>query len=180
MTAVIVAVLGVLVLALGVWFYIRWRRSPGRALQRLVRSVSLDTLTNFYIPDGAGGEIHIDQLLLTPYGLMLLETKDMQGTVFAGERMDSWSATHNGARITFDNPIPMLQERAVAISLLAPGIPIESRVLFTDQAIFPKGHPAAVATLDSLKAELDTLNPDPEVQNLDGAWQAIRAAAVGV
>ena len=84
LTLLTVTVLLAAALLLAVWAVIRWRRSINRDLKKLLRAVSTDTLVDFVIPDGAGGEIHIDHLLLTPRGLMLLETKDMQGAVFAG------------------------------------------------------------------------------------------------
>lgn len=172
-----VAILAIAALVIAVWLFARWRRSINKELQRLLRTVSSDTLVNFIIPDGTGGEIHIDHLLLTPYGLMVLDTKDMQGTVFAGDRMDTWSATHHGARFTFNNPIPMLQERAAAISLLAPGVPIESRVLFINEATFPKGHPPAVATVPALIEEYCSVDSSGESLDFSEHWQTIKSKA---
>lgn len=145
-----------------------------------MRAVSSDALINFIIPDGEGGEIHIDHLLLTTQGLMLLETKDVQGAVFAGDRMNTWSATHEGARFTFNNPIPTLQERTAALSLLAPGAPIESRVLFINEATFPKGHPAAVSTVPLLISEYSSASAVEKPDDLSSHWQTIKAAATFV
>jgi len=176
LTLLTVTVLLAAALLLAVWAVIRWRRSINRDLKKLLRAVSTDTLVDFVIPDGAGGEIHIDHLLLTPRGLMLLETKDMQGAVFAGDRMDLWSATFRGTRLTFNNPIPVLQERAAAISLLAPGVPIDCRVLFVSDATFPKGHPAVVSTIPALLDEYGSAGSD-EPQDFNAHWQAIKSAA---
>ena len=172
-----IVVLASATLAIGVWAFVRWQRSVNKDLKKLLRVVSSDTLADFVIPNGMGGEIHIDHLLLTPHGLMLLETKDMQGAVFAGDRMDTWSATLKGVRLTFDNPIPMLQDRAAAVSLLAPGVPIESRVLFVNDVTFPKGHPSIVSTVPALLEEYDNAELG-EPQDFSAHWQAIKAAAV--
>jgi len=146
-------------------------------MQSLLRTVAVETLTDFIVPDGAGGEIHIDHLLLTPHGLILLETKDMQGAVFAGDRMDTWSANHDGERLTFDNPIPSLYERAAAISLLAPSVPIEARVLFTNDVTFPKGHPEAVSTVATLLEEYRAVEARAERRDFSTHWRTIKSVA---
>jgi len=176
LTTLAIATLVSAALGIGVWAFVRWRRSLKKNLKKLLRAVSSDTLVDFVIPNGTGGEIHIDHLLLTGYGLILLETKDMQGTVFAGDRMDTWSATLKGARLTFNNPIPMLQERAAAISLLAPGVPLESRVLFVNEVTFPKGHPTVVSTVPALIEEYSSADFG-EPHDFSAHWQAIKSVA---
>jgi hypothetical protein len=159
------------------WGLVRWRRLRNKNLRRRLRGISHDVLVDFFIPDGNGGEIHIDHLLLTSQGLMLLETKDMAGTVFAGDRLDTWSATSEIGRVTFDNPIPRLQDRTAAISSLAPGVPIESKVLFVNPATFPKGHPSAVVTVTALLEEYATEHSADETSPFGGQWETIKAAA---
>lgn len=176
LTTLAIATLVSAALVIGVWAFVRWRRSVNKDLKKLLHAVSSDTLVDFIIPNGTGGEIHIDHLLLTPHGLILLETKDMQGAVFAGDRMNTWSATLSGARLTFNNPIPMLQERAAAVSLLAPGVPIESRVLFVNEVTFPKGHPSVVSTVPALIEEYGSADLG-EPHDFSAHWQAIKSAA---
>ena len=53
------------------------------------------------IPDGMGGSIHIDMILLTDRGVIAIEMRDLDGVVFAGERLDVWSAMHDGRRFSF-------------------------------------------------------------------------------
>lgn len=172
-----VMVLAISAVAIAIWAFRRWRGSADRDLHRVLRTMSSDMLVDFVIPDGVGGEIHIDHLLLTPHGLILLETKDMQGAVFAGDRMDTWSATYRGERLTFNNPISMLQERAAAITRMAPGVPIESRVLFTNEATFPKGHPPAVATVSGLIEEYRSVELRDERHDFSAQWEMIESAA---
>lgn len=179
LTLIAVATLISAAFAIGVWAFVRWRRSVNKDLRKLLRAVSSDTLVDFIIPNGTGGEIHVDHLLLTPHGLILLETKDMQGAVFAGDRMDTWSATLSGARLTFNNPVPMLQERTAAVSLLAPGVPIESRVLFVNDVTFPKGHPSVVSTVPALIEEYGSAELG-EPQDFTAQWRAIKSEATFV
>jgi hypothetical protein len=172
--------LAVAVIAVAIWWIVRWRSAVNRELQRLLKTVSQDTLIDFIIPNGAGGEIHIDHLLLTSHGLILLDTKDMAGAVFAGEQLDTWSATLLGARMTFNNPIPLLEERTAALRLLAPQVPIESRVLFTNQATFPKGHPEQVATVQALIDDYHEVTQAMEAHDFSREWQNIKVVAATV
>ncbi|NKC01726.1 MAG: hypothetical protein GKR90_24945 [Pseudomonadales bacterium] len=160
-----------------VWGMVRWRRLRSKDLRRRLRDISRDVLADFFVPDGNGGEIHIDHLLLTEQGLVLLETKDVSGTVFAGDRLDTWSATSEIGRVAFDNPIPRLQDRMAAISFLAPGVPIASKVLFVNEATFPKGHPTSVVTIPTLLDEYASEGAEPEVSVFNEQWDAIKAAA---
>ena len=100
----ILAALTVLVVV----FVMRWWRGPARKLSRVVRAIGSDSLVDVIIPDGMGGEIQLDHLLLTSGGLLLLELKDVDGTVFAGDTLDEWTALQGQTRTTFLNPIPVL------------------------------------------------------------------------
>ena len=159
--------------------FVRERRTALRRLQRLVSSISVDALANVVIPDGMDGEIQIDYLLFMPTGLLLLDIRDAGGTVFAGENLDLWIAVEAGKRFTFENPLPRLQDRANAVTVLAPGVPIERRVVFTRDAAFPKGHPEAVTTLEGLHEQYQPVRAErsenPGV--VKAQWDQIKAAA---
>ncbi|MDA1075514.1 MAG: NERD domain-containing protein [Proteobacteria bacterium] len=167
------AVLAIILLVVALWLFVRWRRNANNDFKRLIRLVSIDRLENVVIPDGVGGEIHLDHLLLTPHGLLLLETRDTQGAIFAGDRLDIWTATSDTARVTFDNPIPILQERAAAIGFLVTGVPIEARVLFVNQVTFPKGHPAEVSTISALMDEYASIRPGTRPRDFSEQWRTL-------
>lgn len=171
---VVIAGLGTVFTALLGWLiYRRWFRRT--ELQNLVRDISQDSLVNVFLPDGLGGEIHIDHLLLTPRGVLLLDTKDVAGTLFAGERLDEWSANSNAGRVTFENPLPRLEDRVSAIRQLAPGTPIDAKVVFTDTVSFPKGRPEAVTTIAELGEHYSSELLDTEIY--ETAWQTITSSA---
>ncbi len=151
---------------------LRWCRNPERRLEQAFSTFSSAQLRDFVIPDGTGGEIQLDCLLLTPSGLVVLDINDTQGTVFAGERLDLWSATSAGARITFDNPLPLLQARVDAVEQLARGIKVEGRILFTAETDFPKGHPPEVTTLAALQ---EALAPHQQNTKIDGSHHPLAA-----
>ncbi len=161
----------------GIWFFRRGSAAE-RAVTSLLTSIGVDHLRDVIIPDGTGGEIQIDCLIRTSHGLLALDINDTQGTVFAGDRLDTWSATHKGQRVTFANPISQLQARTEAIHLLARGVPLEGRILFVGEVDFPKGHPPQVSTVESLLSEFEAATRDTSAEHLDHHWQAIREAII--
>ena len=175
----VAATIGVVLIAsvLAAAWLVRWKRSVPRQINRLIRSISVDALANVIIPDGMNGEIHIDHLLLTPKGLLLLDIKDLGGPVFAGDKLDFWTAGESGNRLKFNNPLPFLQDRTAAVSELAPGLPIDSRIVFTKDAAFPKGHPDRVTTLETLGEEYQSVDAEPNHAAVPPQWETIKAAA---
>lgn len=163
----------IVVVIVCVAIYKRWPKQSD--LSRFVLSVGERVLVDFFIPDGLGGEIHIDHLLLTSRGLLVLDTRDVAGTVFAGERLELWSATSPGGRVTFANPIPLLEARIAAVRMLSPGVPVTGKVVFTSPVVFPKGHPESVESLTSLAEEYADQEGGENLYTMQ--WDMIEAAA---
>jgi nuclease-like protein len=139
--------------------YRRLRR--GRARGQLVRafeSAAAAVLQDVLIPDGSGGHLHIDFLLLTGRGLLVVDFRDAIGIVFGGEHMREWAVMNGNERSTFLNPLETLYDRVAAVKALAGDVPVEGRIIFTERATFPKGRPPHVMRLASLEAEF----PPPE------------------
>jgi hypothetical protein len=176
------ALIGAVVVGIGAIAFIVFRRmrSQERLLASLVDRYGRDLLADVFVPNGVGGEIHLDHLLLTDRGLLLLETMDVSGLVFAGEKLDEWSATEQDQRVTFANPMPVLRDRVDAVVALAPGVPVEARLVFTGEVNFPKGRPNQVVSLveleDECAANLSTPN-GLAASNFADEWSAIKASA---
>ncbi len=147
-----------------------WRRRRAER-ERLARidSVCFRRLSSVLVPDGNGGQLHLDHLLLMPRGLLVVAERDLEGVIFGSQLMDDWALmpTGQGARITFANPLRPLYDRTAAVGALAgTGIPVEGRVVFPDGAQFPKGHPPLVLRDSSFAADFPAvdralLEPDP-------------------
>jgi Nuclease-related domain len=134
-----------------------WRRfAVYRARKQLIRSfetVSAAVLRDILVPDGSGGQLHIDFLLLTGKGLLVVDYRDVEGVVFGGEHMREWAVMNGSARSTFLNPLEALYDRIAAVRLLAGETPVDGRIVFTGRSKFPKGRPPRVMRLDLLEAE---------------------------
>jgi hypothetical protein len=158
---VTVGVMLVALLALAfAWAYRRWGRF--RARKQLVKSfesVSAAVLRDVLIPDGSGGQLHIDFLLLTARGLLVVDYRDVEGIVFGGEHMREWAVMNGSERSTFLNPLEALYDRIAAVRLLAGEVPVDGRVVFTSRSKFPKGRPPRVLRLDLLEGEYPAAVP---------------------
>ena len=67
----------------------RWYRRyrARRALRTAVTSSSSDHLMDSLVPDGMGGAFHVDYLLLTMRGVVVIDLRDVKGNIFGGDQM---------------------------------------------------------------------------------------------
>jgi Nuclease-related domain len=146
---------GVVALLAGLFLLWRWaRRRRIRAARALaVTNCGFEYLRNVLVPDGQGSTLHLDFLLLTARGLVVIDFRDVEGNIFGGDQMTEWTVMHRALRYTFPNPQTGLYDRIAAVRALAPELPIEGRAVFTSSGQFPKGLPRHTLMLDSLAAE---------------------------
>ena len=176
-----VAVMLVALLAVAfAWAYRVWGRF--RARKQIVRSfesVSAAVLRDVLIPDGSGGQLHIDFLLLTGRGLLVVDYRDVAGVVFGGEHMREWAVMNGSERSTFLNPLEALYDRIAAVKLLAGEVPVDGRIVFTSRSKFPKGRPPRVLRLDLLEGEYPPAVPGTThpAERYRPAWDQLVAQA---
>ena len=131
---------------------IRARRAR-RAIDNVISSVAFDDLRNVLVPTGTGEQIHVNYLLMTQRGLLVIDLFDVAGVIFAAEKMEQWSVFGPKRHFTFSNPLPMLYDRVAAVRHIAGDVPVEGRIVFSMRGEFPKGRPEQVLRLDSLQEE---------------------------
>jgi hypothetical protein len=156
----------------------RWRRY--RARRQLVKSfeaASAGLLRDILIPDGSDGQLHIDFLLLTGRGLLVVDYRDVEGVVFGGEHMREWAVMNGSERSTFLNPLEALYDRVAAVRALAGEAPVDGRIVFTGRSTFPKGRPPRVMRLDLLEQEFPPPAPGAThpAENYRTAWELVKA-----
>ncbi len=175
--------LGVLVGVLGVFAW-RWYRTRRERRLRVARitGLSVDFVRDVLVPDGSGGTLHVDYLLLTPQGVLILDLRDVTGNVFGSDAMTEWTVMDDARRFTFGNPQAGLYDRIAAVKAIlgdSPEIPVEGRVIFTRRATFPKGLPRLTLSEDSIEgafAPADRAQSEAVVEPWRGPWQRLRAA----
>lgn len=157
----------------------RWRLRRAQEAERTrVLTVAYDSLQDVVVPDAAGGPVHLDYVLLTARGLLVIDWRDVPGVIFGGEHMDEWAVMSRNRRFTFANPLGPLYDRVSSVRLAAGDAPVDGRVVFTDRGRFPKGQPPQVVMLAALAQEYP---PVARVPNGGDAWreqwERLKAAA---
>jgi hypothetical protein len=171
-------VLGILI-GIAVTLSWRWygRRRERIRRKRRIEAVSIDHLRNVAVPDGSGGTLHIDYVLLTVRGVLLLDVRDVVGNVFGSDPMIEWTVMHAGRRQTFPNPQGPLYDRIAALKAIVGDLPIEGRVMFGSGSSFPKGLPRLTLREESLEAEFplgDRTQAEQLVEVWKSDWQRLR------
>jgi len=174
-------VVGVALLATAIFFGWTWLQQvrARKAIDNVISSVAYDELRNVLLPTGTGDQIHVHYLLLTQHGLLVIDLFDVQGVIFAGEKMGQWSVFGPKRHFTFTNPLPMLEDRVMAVKQLAGEVPVEGRIVFSMRGEFPKGRPDAVLRLDALQDEFPLVERSPGgiAAAFAPVWERIQQAA---
>ena len=155
------------------------RMSERKRLHQGIVSVGSQYLHNILVPDGMGAVMHVDYLLLTSRGVVIIDLRDVRGNIFGGDQMTEWTIMNGASRATFQNPQHALYDRVAAVRALAGDLPVEGRVLFTRRGKFPKGLPRWTLMIDSLRAEFPRADSEAShswLERYSGDWQAIAAA----
>ncbi len=170
------AVLGFLLF----WSWRWYRRYRARkALHAAVTSAAADHLSDSLVPDGMGGSFHVDYLLLTLRGVVVIDLRDVKGNIFGGDQMAEWTVMDGARRFTFTNPQGALYDRIAAVKAVAGDVPVEGRIVFTARGRFPKGLPKWTLMLEALRAEFpagDFEPPAETVARFRTGWQGLRDA----
>jgi len=170
------AVLGLLLF----WAW-RWYRQyrARKALHGAVTTGCADHLKDSLVPDGMGGSFHVDFLLLTMRGVVVIDLRDVKGNIFGGDQMAEWTVMDGARRFTFINPQSALYDRIAAVKALSGEVPVEGRIVFTRRGRFPKGLPKWTLMLDALRAEFpaaDFETPADTMGRFREGWQSLRNA----
>jgi nuclease-like protein len=153
------------------------RRSRRKGLLARLDRIAYQAAHQVLVPDGMGGFIHIDHLLLTPRGLLVLDTRRVAGLIFGGDQMSDWTVMGRGHRYTFDNPQPSLYDRIAAVKALVGDFPVEGRLLFSNLGKFTKGMPKYVMMLDGIEVEFpvvdQSLKGSPPLARYSDVWNQL-------
>jgi hypothetical protein len=175
-----IGAVAVVLLAFAVWGLRAYqRRSRRRALLTRLGRIAFEAAHQVLVPDGMGGFIHIDHLLLTPRGVLVLDTRRVAGLIFGGDQMSDWTVMGRSRRYTFDNPQPALYDRMAAVKALVGEVPVEGRLLFSNVGKFTKGIPKWVLMLDGIEVQFPVVDQgmkaSPALAQYSEAWARLVA-----
>ena len=132
------------------------------------------------------GTTQIDHILISRYGVFVIETKNYKGWIFANPMHAMWTQVLFGAKFKFQNPIVQNSRHVRAVRALLdflPGDLIKSGVVFTGEAEFKTDMPEGVYQLagfvDYLREETKEVMSLNRMQFCVGRLEASRLAITG-
>ena len=91
----------------------------GEAMVReVLKSLSPDryvVLHNVWLPMEDGGETQIDHVVVSPFGIFIVETKNWKGAIYADEKSAVWTKFNHGRKDTYKNPIHQNYKHIVSV-----------------------------------------------------------------
>lgn len=154
----------------------RWRER--RQIDRCIRRLGAARLQGLRLPDGLGGELAIDNLLLRPEGLLIISVKQYPGMIYGADHISEWTQILKGRSFKFPNPFTHLQDQINALKGIVPGVSVRALSLFAHHASFPKDKPASVLLLSEARDKGRKFRREEIPQELWTTWE--RLAEIGV
>lgn len=110
----------------------------------------------------------IDHILVSRYGIFIIETKHYSGWIFGDEKSKEWTQVIWKKRFRFKNPIHQNYKHIKAVQDILDFIPKEQIigvVVFTGNGIFKTKQPKDVYSLESLTSYLKGLTREVITEN---------------
>lgn len=149
----------------------------GYRITRAARRLGARFLRDVHLPDGTGGEIIIDFLVLAADAILVIGVKRFDGYIFGSARTDDWTQTIRNRSYKFPNPDAYLQRQVSAVRALIRRIPVRGVHLFADCAVFPRDKPLNVLQVrDVCGMRSPALKDIPE--EFRAAWTELTDALV--
>lgn len=120
-------------------------------------------LKNITLPTEDGGSTQIDHVLVSRYGIFVIETKNYSGWIFGNGRSRKWTQSIYGTKNSFQNPLHQnvkhVNELQKLFDFLPEGV-FKSVVVFTDKSHFKTKLPENVMHLSSLSHHINQFNEE--------------------
>ena len=105
-------------------------------------------LNNVTIPDGEQGTTQIDHILISPYGVFIIETKNYTGWIFGGVRQKQWTQKIYKKSYKFQNPLHQNYKHSKVLEMVLNDVLdpqyLHSVIVFTPRSEFKTEMPANV------------------------------------
>ena len=172
MTWAMPVVLLALAALLGLPMLRRWQEE--RALLRRIRRLGVASLHNVVIPDGIGGTVFLEHVVLHPEGILVLPVRRYRGAVFAADKIDTWTQVLGKRSYKFPNPLRELESVLLAVRNLAPEAKVAGYLLVTREATFPKGKPEAIVSFSEARERWGKSRKGTLSSVLQEAWHNLQ------
>ncbi|MGB5209204.1 MAG: nuclease-related domain-containing protein [Gammaproteobacteria bacterium] len=162
-----------MVLVVALWLRRRLRGRPASVFRR----ISQQQLNDVLIDDGLEGEIHLEHVMLTVHGVLVVDLRNASGAVFGGPRLEQWKVMDGQRRFAFKNPLEALAARVHAVERLVGAVPVAGRVVFAGPVEFPGGRLPQVSTLADLEHEFGEHGDGKAIDAFQHGWTLLSQAA---
>ena len=124
------------------------------------------------------GLTQIDHLVLTPAGIVVLETKNYGGKLYDRGRKRPWTQYIGKQQNQIHNPLDQNYRHRKVLAFLVPGTPLLDFVVLAGSGRFEGVVPQGVLTISELNRKIRELNALGRVpESLQDAWHTLQPAA---
>ncbi|MGI9204128.1 MAG: nuclease-related domain-containing protein [Woeseiaceae bacterium] len=150
-----------------------------RRLLGILRSHSTNVLDDFIVPGAYGGLTRVDHAILTPAGILCIQTKHYNGVVFGAPKEPQWTNVDGIHRRKFLNPLIQNEGRARALQKIAPDVPVAGLVVFTGAVQFTSLQEKNVVHVRDLERYISSfISESSETGEWGDVWMSVTAAAL--
>lgn len=138
-----------------------------QAIQQACLGPNWHLLNNVTLPT-ADGTTQIDQILVSRYGVFVIETKDYRGWIFGDAKSPQWTQIFYRKKFRFQNPLHQNYKHIKVVKALLDFLPeeqIDGAVIFTGDAEFKTNRPDGVFTISEFVARLGKLKNEIITEN---------------
>jgi len=147
------------------------------ALLRRISKFGDAALHHVVLPDGLGGEIYIDHVVLNADGITVVKVQRYDGIIFAADSIENWTQVVGKRSYKFPNPLPELEASLSAIRALATDVVVRGYLLVLRGAEFPKGRPENVLPLSEAQEVIAAGDSAGETSDFAEGWQTLLSVA---
>lgn len=134
---------------------------------------------NNVIINTEGISTQIDHIIVSRYGIFVIETKDKSGWIYGSEKGNEWTQTFHKSKYKFQNPLHQNYRHTKTLSsfLKIPHNKIHSVIMFWGDCQFKTAMPENVIKGDAtghIRSKKDILFEDDEVMQICEALQKVK------
>ena len=147
-----------------------------RKVNKAIHNIGSQYLKQVILPDGMGGSIFLDYVVLAQNSITLVILKKFRGTIFCADNIDQWTQLVGNKSYKFPNILQQLDSDISSVKMLAKDVEVTGLVIFPSDCDFPKGRPEQVKKI----SELETSGIDKQLhsETLLNAWYKLKDSTI--
>jgi len=147
-----------------------------RKINKSVQGLGSQYIKQAILPDGMGGSVFLDYIILSQQSIILVILKKFRGTIFCADNIEQWTQLINNKSYKFPNTLQQLDSDISSVGSMIKGIEVSGLVVFSNECEFPKGKPEQVKTISELKKT--DIDKQLHSEKLLNAWYKLKEMTV--